>query len=391
MTTLRARTVPLADLSATDLERWADLADRAADPNPFVGPAYLATAARHLPAARDVRLVVVEDAARMRALVPLSVRQRFRGTPLPFATTAGPFLGSESPLCVPLVDTDAPEAATAAVVDHLRSRRSGLPGLVELTLVPRHGPSWAALEAVCRARRVPLVERYRFERAVLDATVASPAPREALGYSVRRTVNRLQRRLEEQHGPLTITDRGADPEALADFARIEAAGWKGRAERGGGALHVVPGAYAWFSEVGARLRERGALFVTCLRAGDDIVYMAVNLRAGRHLYGLMDTYDEKFARFSPGVLGRVLEQELLLGADDVDLVDSCLHPKDEASTRLYRDRRTLAGCLLAPRGVLPRSLVGTAPLARAAAPYARTAAARGREAVRGVRRARLVP
>ncbi|MFP3714950.1 GNAT family N-acetyltransferase [Puerhibacterium sp. TATVAM-FAB25] len=366
-TTLRARTVALADLPPPDLDRWADLVDRAADPNPFLSPAYLATAHRHLPAARDVRLVLVEDATRLLALVPLSVVPRFRGTPLPLATTAGPFLGSDSPLCVPLVDADEARAATAAVVDHLRSRRSGLPGLVELTLVPRHGPFWAALEAACRARRVPLVERYRFERAVLDATVPSPAPRAALATSARRNLNRVQRRLEEEYGPLVFSDRGADPAALEDFARLEAAGWKGRSERGGGALQVVPGAWEWFSEVGARLRERGALHVFSLMAGDELLYMSVNLRAGRHLCGLMDAYDERFARFGPGVLGRVMEQEHLLRADDVDLVDSCVHPKDEASTRLYRDRRTLAGCLLAPRGVLPRSLVGGAPLARSVA------------------------
>ncbi|OLT55339.1 hypothetical protein [Cellulosimicrobium sp. CUA-896] len=72
MTTLRTRTVPVRTMTADDLERWARLTDRALEPNPFLSPAYLATAARHLPEARGVVVVLVEDDERLRAVLPLS-------------------------------------------------------------------------------------------------------------------------------------------------------------------------------------------------------------------------------------------------------------------------------------------------------------------------------
>lgn len=361
---LRARTLPLAAVTPRDRERWAALGDRAAEPNPFLTPAYLATAHRHLPAAADVRLVVIEDDDGMRALLPLSPGGRFRRTPVRCATTAGAFLGSESPLCVPLVDRERTVEVLEVLLTHLGSRRSGLPGLVELTLVPGDGPFLRALTAACARRRVPLLERSRFERAALVPADGAPSPREALSVARRKQVDRLQRRLEREVGPLRLEDRGKDPQAFADFVRVEAAGWKGRAEDGGGALAVVPGAQAWFTDVTDELRDRGDLSVLTLTAGDELVYLSVLLRAGTSAYSLMDTYDERFARHSPGTVGRVLEQEHLLADPRTTLFDPCLHPRHAVPTGLYRDRRPLVGLLLAPRGVLARGLLRALPLVR---------------------------
>ncbi|MNW64084.1 hypothetical protein D3C74_423310 [compost metagenome] len=78
----------------------------------------------------------------------------------------------------------------------------------------------------------------------------------------------------------------------------------------------------------------------------------------------MDTYDERFAKFSPGVIGRVMEQEFVLGRTTADRFDPCLHPKNVGPSGLYRDRRTLVGVVLATRGLLPRLLVRSVPTLR---------------------------
>lgn len=375
MRPLRARTVALEDLTASDHDRWADLVDRALEPNPFVSPAYLATAVRHLPSARGIVAVLVEDDDAMHAFLPLSRARRFARTPLPYATTAGPFLGAESPLCVPLVDEERPAEALGALLTHLATRASRLPGLVELTLVPVGGRFDEALVAACREHDVPLVERYRFERAALVPAAGAPAPREALSTSRRKQVERLRRRIERDVGPLVMTDAGLDPEAFDLFVRLEAAGWKGTTEEGG-ALQVVPGALDWFTDVADDLRARGRLHLFVLTAGEEVVFISVVLRAGDRLYSLMDTYDERFAKFSPGSLGRVVEQEHVLEHTDATLFDPCLHPRYTVPSGLYRDRRTLRGIVIAPRGVVARALLRRSARLRVLATRAGDAAAR---------------
>lgn len=364
--TVSARTVRLADITATEADRWADLVDRALAPNPFLSPAYLLSASRRLDRAAGITLVVVERDDRMIALLPLSDGGRFSRTPLRYATTAGPFLRDDSPLCAPLVDAEHAATALDHLLGHLADRANGFPGLVELTLLPGDGPFHDALVEACARAGAPLVERSRFERAFLSRASTAPTPREALSRSKRKQVDRLTRRLEEETGfPLVWEDRGQDPQAFRDFVALEAAGWKGDASRDGGALAVTPGAVEWFTDVTDALRARDRLHVLTLTAGDDVVYMSLQFGAGRTLCSLMDTYEERFAKFSPGVIGRVLEQEHILDEMTADCFDPCLHPKNVGPTALYRDRRALVGVLLAPRGLAPRLLVRAIPALRA--------------------------
>ena len=362
---VRARTLRLGEVTPVEAERWADLVDRALEPNPFLSPAYLLSASRWLARTTGIVLLVVERDDRMIALLPLSRDERFHGTPLRYATTAGAFLKDDAPLCAPLVDTEHAATALDHLLGYLADRRNGFPPLVELTLLPGDGALSDALHDACHRAGVPMLERSRFERAFLDRASDAPAPRDALSRSKRKQVERLTRRLEESAGrPLLMEDRGADPRAFEDFVALEASGWKGDVDQDGGALDVTPGAVEWFTDVTDGLRDRKNLHLLTLVAGDDVVYMSMLLGAGGTLYSLMDTYDERFARFSPGVIGRVMEQEFVLGSTTADRFDPCLHPKNVGPSGLYRDRRTLVGVVLATRGLLPRLLVRSVPTLR---------------------------
>lgn len=365
MSPVTSRLVRLSDVTPAEAGRWADLVDRALEPNPFLSPAYLLSASRWLSRTSGILLVVVERDDRMIALLPLSREDRFHGTPLRYATTAGAFLKDDAPLCAPLVDTEQATAALDGLLGFLADRRNGVPALVELTLLPGSGALHEALHDACRRAGVPMLERSRFERAFLDRASDAPAPRDALSRSKRKQVERLTRRLEEATGSsLLMEDRGDDPRAFETFVALEAAGWKGDVDRDGGALEVTPGAVEWFTDVTDGLRERTNLRLLTLTAGEDVVYMSLLLGAGGSLYSLMDTYDERFAKFSPGVIGRVMEQEFVLGRTTADRFDPCLHPKNVGPSGLYRDRRTLVGVVLATRGLLPRLLVRSVPTLR---------------------------
>ena len=54
-----ARTLRLGDVTPAEAERWADLVDRALEPNPFLSPAYLLSASRWLARTAGIVLLVV--------------------------------------------------------------------------------------------------------------------------------------------------------------------------------------------------------------------------------------------------------------------------------------------------------------------------------------------
>lgn len=357
---LTTRTVWLAEIDEDDRQRWSGLAARALEPNPFLDPAFLYSAHRWLPTTQGIRLVLVEDGERMLALLPLSLERRFQRLPLPYATTAGPFLSSRAPLCAPLVDRERAPEALAALLGHLSSRRSGLPGLVELTLFPGEGPLLEALTAAARERGVPVLERYRFERACLRPD--GEDWRSQLSSSRRKALGRRRRGIERELGaPVVITDRGADPQGFEEFMDLEAAGWKGRPENGGGAIRVTPNAVDWFTDVAAGFRDRGNLRILTMTAGDEVLYMSLSFAAGGRLFSLMDTYNETYAHLSPGTVGRAEELDHVQDVLGAEMFDPCMHPKRVESSALYPHRRPLVGLLLAPRGAVNRTLVRAIP------------------------------
>lgn len=344
MSQTRTFTAPVAALSHEEVARWSLLAERSLEPNPYMSPEYLVPASEHVPAARDLNVVVVEHDSRMLAVLPLSVG-RVQGVRC--ATSAGPFVGSNAPLCAPLVDATDSDMALDAFVAHVRSPGSRLPGLVELTLLPGDGALHESLRTACSRNGVTVYEHYRYERAALrrSADTEVRSPRAALSRSRRRTIERNVRQLEATIGPLKLDDRSEDPEAVEEFLQLEAAGWKGHSE-GGEALSTVHGGSAWFRDFAGRFRRHNRLQLLSLTAGGRTVYMTVNLRAGRSIYSFRDTYDERYAEHGPGTLGRLLDQEHFLEQSDDVLFDPCIHPSLTVPSGLYPHRRPIVGAYL---------------------------------------------
>lgn len=220
-------------------------------------------------------------------------------------------------------------------------------------------------------------ERYRIQRASLARDTGS-VPRAHLSSRKRKQLRRHERALErELGGPLELVELGDRPDAFEQFLDLEASGWKGDRSRKGAALRVKPGAAEWYTEVADSLRRRGRLRVMQLRAGSELLYSSILLQAGDTLYGVMDAYEERWSQYSPGVIGRLLEQDFFLQETDVRLLDPCLHPKHADPTALYPDRRTLVGLLLATRGTSSRAVVRWGPaMSRTRAATARILASR---------------
>jgi CelD/BcsL family acetyltransferase involved in cellulose biosynthesis len=143
----------------------------------------------------------------------------------------------------------------------------------------------------------------------------------------------------EQLGPVGLEVAESRPEieeALEDFLRLEASGWKGR---GGTAITSDRAVEGFYRRVVRWATDRGSMRITRLRAGGHIVAAELALEEdGRHL-GLKAAYDERHRGAGPGQL---MVHELLARAFSQRL-DSFefLGNQDEWKTRWATSRRSL--------------------------------------------------
>lgn len=372
---MRSRVVPLVDVDGQDIERWRGLSRRAIDPNPFLDPNFLLPSARLREDARDTRLLIVDDGPEMLALMAFRpVRRNIRGVPIRALTTGTLLLVTESERWHPLVDGSRPAEALEAMLRGMT--RLGLPRFLDLERIPGDGPLLEALHDAAAAARMPLVERGAQEYGYLrhvdafrrEARGPGAQPVELeLGYLSKRTrrhyshaLRDLRLRLDDE---LTLVDRGDDPDAMDDFLALQAAGWKGDLSRGGGAFRAT-GYERWFRDVTDGFRKEGRLSLFQVAAAGRTVHMSVIVRDGDGLFGVHDAFDEEFAEFSPGGLGRLALIGGGIGGTSARFFDPSMHPKYLASTALFPDRRRFVSLLIAQRGVAPRALVRSIPALR---------------------------
>jgi CelD/BcsL family acetyltransferase involved in cellulose biosynthesis len=325
--TPHADLTPLADLDAGQIARWRELVDRAAEPNPFFEPDFVlpAAAALHdgvsLLVARDgdgwCGCLPVHSAARarswghapVRGLVAWTHLYSFLGTPLLRA-------GSEVP-------------ATRALV-----QRGSASGFLGFDVLRAEGPVAAALREACDGA-VPLVAFAQTQRAALRRAEDGWSLR--LSGKRRREQLRQRRRLTEAAGgDVRTVDRAGDAEAVESFLRLEAAGWKAVRRT---ALRSRPAHAEFFRNVCRAFAERGRLQLLSLEAGGEAYAMLCSFVAGDTLFEFKITFDERHARFGPGIQIEADAVEMMDSAlPQVRLLDTCADPANEMANALFPDR-----------------------------------------------------
>ena len=342
---LALRLDPLA-LSSTDLAAWTDLADRAADPNPFFRPGLIVPDAEER--GRPITLAVIRDGERWLACLPLRRRRPSRNIPLPHlegAVDAYTLFGS------PLLDRSRLDDAAEAFIELVRAQR----GAASVAL-PMFDPDSSTGEALLAA-----ATRLGMRATVLQTAVRAawrrPADLEHAGAKLKRSdrkeLTRRERLLTAHLGePAVIVDRSAEPDAWEAFLAMEDSGWK--AEQGT-AMRRRPGDAAFFRRMCAEMSSSGHLELVSLEGGDQSVAMECHLVDGTALFSFKIAHDPAFRRFSPGsqlkvrVIDRLAEQGFTVG-------DSCASPTNAHMNRLWPDRRRIQTVLL-PTGAPSRHLV----------------------------------
>lgn len=313
--------VPAMDWASIRPE-WEDLA-AAAGPNVFLAPAF-ALAARGVASPRGLGALLIARDGEPIGLV---------AGRLGFARTVFTLWTHDyAPYGMPLVRPGEAAAVVEALFAFLA--QEGIAAL-EAPLLDA-GPFAAALDAQAAAHRMQVRDAHR--RAVLTGP---PPP-------LSKEHRRLARRLGERGRLAAVsTATGHDPAAaIAAFLALEAEGWKGR---GGTALATDPATQVFFEDAVGGLAEKGSARIDMLLLDGRPIAAGLVLSAGTRAWYLKTTYDEAFARYSPGLLLSHAVGKAAIAIPGVELVDSCAIPGHSMIERIWPGRMALATRFIAVR------------------------------------------
>ena len=316
------------------LPAWDALASWASEPNPFFEPWYLLPSLQALDPLGSVDMLRFEIDGDLAGLLPVRAESRYYRWPIPQIS------GWVHPNCflgAPLVARGLERAFWRALLAWADAA-PGVSLFLHLTQFPLSGPLHDALREVLAEQARPHALVHREERALLQSR---DAPEDyfaaALSGKKRKELRRQTTRLAEL-GQLTVErrDDAVDVPAWAShFLDLERAGWKGEA---GSALACAPETEALFRHALAGAAERGRLERLSLNLDGRPIAMLASFLTPPVAFSYKTAFDERFARFSPGVL---LQRENLamLGRKGIESTDSCASADHPMIDHIWRERR----------------------------------------------------
>ena len=326
---------------------WSDLLERALEPNIFMEPAFILSAAQHLAEAERPLFAMIREArpdgaGRLVGVWPLASRTMLassfvRGWRSPYAV-----LGS------PLVDRFRAGAVADAVLQAV-AEKFGPRAMLVVGQLRRTGPTYGLLVSRAMATgRVwePLSPQ---SRAVLRAgDEAEAVMRHA---SSPRNLGRLSRKRRRLEAMGTVEYRSArtpDEVRLAAerFLVLEESGWKGRRAT---ALLSHAGTATFTRTMLRTFARNGQCRIDSLELDGRALAMAVILQGQGRAHSWKIAFDESYAHYSPGVQLMIELTRRQLADPDILLTDSCAVEGDPMIERLWTDRQDIVDVVIAAR------------------------------------------
>lgn len=330
---------------------WDGLAHSAGEPNPFCERWTLISALERFAPYTNVALVHLRTAGELCGLMPLARSRSYYGYPIPHLATwshDNMFVGS------PLVRSGC-EAAFWHELFGWADVHAGSALFLHLGWMAEDGPLFRALSQVADGQGRPWGVVQREERALLQSELGPQAYLEtAMSGKKRKELRRQHKRLAEE-GELRferICDEIALDGWIEDFLALEQGGWKGR---NGSALADRPSTRDWFAQTLHGAAEQGRLERLTLALDGKPIAMLANFIAPPGAFSFKTAFDERFARFSPGVLLQLENLDLLERAD-VAWCDSCAAADHPMIERIWREKRAMVRVNVAIGGPLRRAL-----------------------------------
>ena len=333
------------------LAEWDHLARSASEPNPFGESWSLLPALRRFDGGDRVELFRVRVGGELCGLMPLARQRGYYGYPIPALATwthHNLFVGS------PLVRRGFEDVFWRELF-RWADANPGAALFLHLDRLTEDGPLFRALARVAESEGRAWGVVQREERALLQSELA---PEEYFQASMsgkkRKELRRQHKRLSEEgtlHFERQRDDRDLD-EWIVQFLALEQAGWKGR---NGSALADDPGTRDWFARTLHGAAANGRLERLSLALDGRPIAMLANFIAPPGAFSFKTAFDERYARFSPGVL---LQRENLdlLADPEIAWCDSCAAADHPMIERIWREKRTMVRVNVAIGGRVRRAL-----------------------------------
>lgn len=330
---------------------WAELAHRATEPNPFAEPWFVIPSLQALDPAGSVELVTLRKAGALRAILPVSPSRSYFGYPIPHKRL---WLHDNAFCGQPLVEAGH-EAAFWQCLTEWADAQSGPDLFLHIGQMPEESAVFAALKAIVHVTHRPAAVVRREARAQLRSSLDSESYFAAsMSGKKRKELRRQAARLADLGHVITERLTGTEQitEWVEEFLALEAGGWKGREES---ALASDVATSAMFRATLSAAAAAGKLERLALRLDGAPIAMLVNFLTPPGVYSFKTAFDERYARFSPGVL---LQRENLNLLDNpaIDWADSCAAADHPMIERIWREKRSMVSVNIGIGGALRRAL-----------------------------------
>ncbi|MFU7527888.1 GNAT family N-acetyltransferase [Qipengyuania sp. ASV99] len=318
------------------LAAWDALAINASEPNPFFEGWFAQPSLIHLETGAPTALIAVYDDGALIGIVPAAQRRSYYGYLVPHVAV---WLHDNAFCSVPLVARGLECQFWRALLQHL-DHSAGRALFLHLPQLPADGSVCRALDSVLAETGRPAFTVGAEERAML---ASNECPETYLAQSMsakkRKELRRQRNRLGEE-GALTF-ERCSDAQAVEawveEFLALESAGWKGDV---GSALASAAATRNFFAQALTGAAHAGRLERLTLRLDGQAIAMLVNFITPPGMFSFKTAFDERFARYSPGLLLQI-ENLNLLARTDIAWADSCAAEGHSMIERVWREKRRL--------------------------------------------------
>ncbi len=339
---------------------WKDLVEAAIEPNPFYEDWMLLPALRNLGRDRDLSCILVfhkaDNSSLLCGLFPIERQGRYLGLPV---SAFSIWKYAHCFLTLPLLRRGHEAECLAAIFEWLHSTAGC--HLLEWRQLPGDGVSWRHLaHQLSRSGTVPFLSELYPRAFFRPMNTADQYFSAALSGKHRKALRRRAELLSEL-GRVECTIIGPDADIqywIDNFLRTEAGGWKGKE---GSAFACQESHRQFFTEVIMEAFRRGNLLMTALVLDGVPIAQNCYFRTGRAAFHFKPTFDEEYARFSPGFHLECETIRHLHTRSDIDSMDSCAAADNEMYNRLFVDRRVIQSQLI-PVAARGRSLLAVLPL-----------------------------
>lgn len=344
---------PVQAASPTFLVSWQALAANASEPNPFFEPWFTQPSFDQFVSDDSRALLAVYASGNLIGVLPIARGQSYYGYRVPHVSTwlhDNAFCGS------PLVVNGFERVFWRGAFDML-DHAPGLALFLHLPQIPADGPLNAALDAVLAETGRKSATVQTKERAMLASDVSPDAYlANSMTGKKRKELRRQHKRLCEE-GELTVdrSDHTDDITSwIGDFLDLESAGWKGDADS---ALASSADTRTFFIDALTGAAQAGRLERLTMRLDGRAIAMLVNFVVPPGVYSFKTTFDERFAKFSPGLLLQIKNLELL-SRRGISWADSCASQGHSMIERIWREKRRMVNRNIAISGHVRRFAFG---------------------------------